>query len=187
MCLDPMSMLAIGGAAAGAAGSLMSGAAGSEAAKANAQQAVLQAQVAMANSRMALDTGEGRAALVDKRVNDTIGAARAYYGAGNIAMNTGSPLAVTMNSAIQGNTDRQLTLAGALNAAAGQSFTASSAFSRANQDTQAASYARLAGIIGAGTSLMQGLGGIKGLGGAGAMGGMGGDWAPSGWGMFAGS
>ena len=167
MCMDPMTMLAVGGSITGAAGSLMKGFASSSADRAGAVQAGIPAQAAQANSQMALDYGEGRVAQIDQRVDQSIGRARAGAGAGNLAANMGSPLAVQMMDAQQGNTDRQLALAGALNASAGQAFTASSAWSRSAQDTQAAGLDQIAGFLGAGTALMRGIGGIKGFGGQG--------------------
>jgi hypothetical protein len=159
MCVDPLTAVSIGGGVLGAAGSLFGG-------SANAQAAELQAKVAQANSQMALDYGEGKVAQISQRVSNTIGASRASYAAGNLALNSGSPLAVQAMSAQQGNTDKQLALAGALNQAAGQSFTASAAYSRADQD-------RLAGVFGAGTSLLHGIGGVRGFG-SNAFGGAGG-------------
>ena len=152
MCVDPVTAISLASAAAGAASSLMSG-------SANAKAAAIQAQTAEANSKMALAEGEGRVAQISQRVNNTIGAARANYAAGNLALNSGSPLAVQAMSAQQGNTDKQLTMAGALNQASGQSYAAGDALQREQQ-------AQIAGVVGAGTAVLHGLMGVRGLGGA---------------------
>lgn len=165
MCIDPMTAISLGGGALGAAGSLFSG-------NANAKAAGIQAQAAEANSQMALDYGEGKVAQIGQRVAQTIGHDRASFAAGNLALNTGSPLAVQAMSAQQGNTDKQLALAGSLNQASGQSFAASSALTRQGQD-------QMAGIFGAGTALLRGLGGIRGIGGFGQ--GLGGASAGNNW------
>lgn len=169
MCIDPMTAISLGGGALGAAGSLFSG-------NANAKAAGIQAEAAEANSKMALDYGEGKVAQIGQRVDQTIGRARTSFAAGNLALNSGSPLAVQAMSAQQGNTDKQLALAGSLNQAAGQSFAASSALTRQSQS-------QMAGIFGAGTALLAGLKGIYGAGGALAGGGgasSGNNWLP-GW------
>ena len=125
------------------AGSLMQG-------SANAKQAGIAAQAAQANSLMALDQGEGRVNQIGLHVDQSIGRTRAAFGAGNIAINSGSSLNDQVMSAIQGNTDKQLALAGSLNQAAGQSFQAQADYAKQGQD-------RIAGIFGAGTSLLNGL------------------------------
>jgi hypothetical protein len=151
MCVDPISMglmaLSIGGGALGAFGSISAG-------NANARAAELAAQTAQANAKMALDEGEGRAALVDQRVRQVIGASRAAAGAGNLDIASGSPLMVQALSAQQGNTDRQLALAAGINRAAGMNFAAGQDYQKADQD-------RLAGWIGAGTSVLNSIGGLR--------------------------
>lgn len=152
MCVDPMTAISVGSAALGAFGSLASG-------SANAKQAEIAAQVARVNSQMALQEGSGQVAQVEQRVGQAVGRTRAAFGAGNIAIGSGSSLADQVMSAQQGNTDKQLVMARALNSSAGQSFQAASASEKAGQD-------KMAGIFGAGTSLLSGLAGIKGLGGS---------------------
>ena len=167
MCIDPISMISIAGGVAGAAGSLVSGAAGSQAAGANANQALVAAAAARANAGMALDYGEGKVAQINQRVGNAIGAARAFAGAGNLAVNSGSPLAVQAMSAAQGNTDKQLALAGALNQAAGQNFAGAQADQSAVQDYRAQGYDMLGGLLGAGTAALRGIASIRGGGVAG--------------------
>ena len=153
MCVDPITALSIGSAGLGAAGSLMSS-------SANSQAAGIAAQAAQANSQMALDQGAGRAAQVDLRVGQSIGRTRAAFGAGNIAIGSGSSLNDQVMSAIQGNTDKQLSIAGSLNQAAGQSFQATQDYMKQGQD-------QMAGIFGAGTALLRGFASMRGLGGMG--------------------
>jgi hypothetical protein len=153
MCIDPITALSIGSAGLGMAGSLMGG-------SANAKQAGIAAQAAQANSQMALDEGEGRVGQIGLRVDQSIGRTRAAFGAGNIAINSGSSLNDQVMSAIQGNTDKQLALAGSLNQAAGQSFQAQADYAKQGQD-------QMAGIFGAGTALLRGFASMRGLGGMG--------------------
>lgn len=152
MCMDPISMLSLAGAGVGAVGSIMGG-------NANAKAAEIAAQTAQANAKMALDYGEGKVAQINQRVGNVIGAARASYGAGNLSLTSGSPLAVQAMSAQAGNTDKQLALAGALNQSAGQNFQSAQDYSAVGQD-------RMAGFVGAGTALLKGLGDIRGVGGS---------------------
>ncbi len=166
MCVDPVTALSVASAGMGAASSLFGG-------SANAKAAEIAAQTAEANSKMALAEGEGRVGQINQRVNNIIGAARANYAAGNLALNSGSPLMVQAMSAAQGNTDKQLAMAGALNQASGQSSAAATDLNSATQD-------RISGIVGAGTALLHGLAGIRGLGGALGMSGAGSATALSG-------
>ena len=151
MCVDPVTAISIGSAALGAAGSLASG-------SANSQQAGIAAAAARNNAQMALDEGSGRAAQIDLRVGQAIGRTRGAFGAGNIAIGSGSSLNDMVMSAQQGNTDKQLVIAGSLNQAAGQRYAAASDYQKQGQD-------QMAGWLGAGTAMLRGLAGMRGLGG----------------------
>lgn len=159
MCIDPVTAISLGSGALGAAGALAGG-------SANARAAGIAAQAAQANSQMALSEASGQQAQIDLRVNNAIGRTRASAGAGNIEIGSGSPLAMSVMSAQQGNTDKQLVMARALNQSAGQSFQASTDYQRVGQS-------QMAGILGAGTSMLQSLafssraGGLAGGGGFG--------------------
>jgi hypothetical protein len=154
MCIDPVTALSIGSGVIGAAGSMMGS-------SANARQAGIAAQVAQANSQMALNEGEGRVAQIGQHVDQAIGRTRAAFGAGNIAINSGSSLNDQVMSAIQGNTDKQLAMAGALNQSAGQRFQAASDYQKQGQE-------QMAGIFGAGTALLNSLTSVYRGGGPGA-------------------
>jgi len=151
MCIDPVTAISIGSGALGAASSLAGG-------SANAQAAGIAAQAAQANAQMALDEGEGKVQQIQLRVDQAIGRTRAAAGAGNIAIGSGSPLAMQVMSAQQGNTDKQMAMAGALNQSSGMHFAAEQDYAKQEQD-------QMAGIFGAGTALLRGFAGVRGLGG----------------------
>jgi hypothetical protein len=149
MCFDPTTAMSIGGAALGAAGSILGGGQ-------NAAAERTRAEFAQINAQMALTEASGKLGQIDRRVDQSIGAIKANFGGGNIDANSGSPLLMQAFSASQGNTDKQLTIAQGLNQAAGQHEIAGEALQRASD-------AETAGWLGAGTALLRGFGSIRGL------------------------
>lgn len=147
MCADPLTLLTIGSTAMGVGGSIAGG-------YANADAARMAGQVSVANAQTALAEGEGKAALIDQRTGNAIGSARAAAGAGNIDVNSGSPLMNQVISAQQGNTDKQLAIAAGLTGASSSNFQAAQDFQKVGQD-------QLAGWMGAGTALLNGMGAFR--------------------------
>lgn len=165
MCLDPVTAvsgaLAVGGAGLNLFGASQSAQGAKDAANATAFGANLAAQTADINAKLALQEGTQKLGAIDTKVQRAIGATRAAAGGANIDANSGSPLMMQVFSAMQGNVDKQLTIAGSENEAAGQYFAAA-------QDRFKASDALRAGQLGAGTAWLTGAtGAVKSLAGFG--------------------
>ena len=113
MCVDPTTalMLAAGGLSAG--GQLFAGISGNEAGRRAAQQANI-------NADLALRRGHFEENRVRTEIDRNLDAQTAFVAAGHGDPTYGSPIAVQMLSAMQGETDAMLARLGGVTEAAGQ-------------------------------------------------------------------
>lgn len=146
MCFDPVTALAIGSTAIGAAGQLSQASAAQSAA--NMQAKIYESQA---------KTRAAQASFDESRVRDQVGAIlggqTAYYASSGLDVTQGSPVTIAAQTAAQGEVDAVLTRQKGQADAAGLNL-------QAEQERQAGKQAMMQGVFGAGTTLLSGFGSV---------------------------
>lgn len=152
----------IAGAGLGAIGSLQSGKASSAAADFNSKVAANNAQIAQQNATWTAEEGEANAAKSEQKTRAGVGAIKAAQAANGVDVNSGSALDVRSSAASLGELDAITIRSNAARTAYGQQTQAASDTAQSNLDKSQASNSETAGEIGAGSSLLGGLGSAAG-------------------------
>lgn len=148
----------IGSSLIGGVGSLISGNAKSESAKYNAAVAANNATIASQNATRAAQAGEAQAAMSQQKTRATVGAIKASQAASGIDVNQGSAVDVRSSAAELGELDAITIRSNAARTAYGYQTQSASDTAQSNLDKFTAENDETASEIGAGTTVLGGLG-----------------------------
>lgn len=146
------------GAGVGAYGQVQASNAASASAKANAQIAENNQQIATNNANAAVQAGNQQAAMSQAKTRASVGAIKASQAAAGIDVNSGTDVDVRSSAADLGELDAINIRGNAAKTAYGYQAQGTSFENTANLDTAQAANATTAGAIGAGSTLIGGLG-----------------------------
>jgi hypothetical protein len=139
-------------------------------AESNAEVARLNREMARMDANLAYTTGSLKTSRVAKAVRAAHGAATAHFAANNLDPAYGSPLAIQLHAAEQGEADKKLIEAQSrmdasnnLSRAASASGQVASSLYAAAAARDRAEQSRMAGMLGVGTSFLRGIGRWSGL------------------------
>ena len=163
------SILSVVGAVAGAAGSLASAAAQSKAAAYQAAVAKNNQQIEQYNAVQAANAGRIQAQQKSMKNAEQIARIGAALAAGNIDVNTGSAVDVKTSQREVGQLDAQTTMHNAELQVYGYSNRAQAFGEQAQLDTMESSQGGMAGILGAGGSVLGNSKAFSSLGGLGSV------------------
>lgn len=144
--------------AVGAYGSIMQGQAAADAANYNAEVAKQNANIATQKAGIAGQTGEAQAAMQEQKTRATVGAIKAGQAASGLEVDTGSAVDVRSSAAELGQLDALTVRTNAAKEAYGYTTQATSDMAQSQLDKYEAATAGTAGAIGAGSSLLGGVG-----------------------------
>ena len=159
---DPFTLGAISigssifGAGTSAVGASMSASANAQSYQYQAQIAKVNSQLATQNAAWAFQTGENKASVSGAQTRQTIGQTKAAQGASNLAVNSGSNLAVQQSEDELGQRSQSTIRGNAAQQAYSYQTQAYADTLQGQLDTTAASNAQTAGSIGVATSLLSG-------------------------------
>jgi hypothetical protein len=160
--MAPIAAIGLGatalGAMVGAAGSIMGGL--SNAAMYNYQAGIarMNAQIARQNSAYEIGVGESQAQQSGLKTAQRLGQIRAAQGASGLDVNAGTAVDVRVSEGELGAVDQTVIRGNALKRAYGQEVIAVQEDAQAQADTMAGSNSEIAGFIGAGSSILGGVG-----------------------------
>jgi hypothetical protein len=146
------------GAGVGAVGAISSANAASASANYNAQVAQQNQQIATQNATLAGQAGEAQAAQQQQKTRAEVGAIKTSQAAGNIDVNSGSALDVQSSAASLGELNAITIRGNAAKEAYGYETQSTSFENQAQLDAAQSSSDMTAGEIGAGSTILGGLG-----------------------------
>jgi hypothetical protein len=146
------------GAGVGAMGAISSANAQSAAAKYNAQVAQQNQQIAQQNATQAGQAGEQQAAMSEQKTRAEVGAIKTSQAASNVDVNSGSAVDVQSSAASLGELNAITIRGNAAKQAYGYETQGTGFANQATLDTSQAASATTAGEIGAGSTILGGLG-----------------------------
>lgn len=163
MGIDPISLLAIGGAALGAGGQVLGGIAQGNAYKYNAQVAQNNALIANQNSNYSLAAGTASTQIEGLKDRDQLGKVTAGLAANNVDVNSGSARDVIAGTREIGALDQKNTMQNAGLQAYGYRTQAANYEATAQLDERSAEFAPVGADIGAAGSFLGSLSSIAKL------------------------
>lgn len=149
---------AVAGAGAGAYSSIQAGNAASSSAKYNEQVSQQNAQLAQQNAVQASQAGEAQVAASQQKTRAQVGAIKAGEAASNVDVNSGSAVDVRSSAADLGELDAITVRSNAAKQAYGYETQNTSYEDQANLEAAQSENSSTAGEIGAGSTLIGGLG-----------------------------
>lgn len=142
----------------GGIGSIASGNASAAASKYNSQLAAQNAQIAQQNATWASQAGEQQVGEQSQKTRATVGAIKAAQAANNLDVNSGSAVDVRSSAAALGELSALNIRSNAARTAYGDLTQQASYSAQSKLDTFSADQEQLAGEVGAGTSVLGGVG-----------------------------